>query len=83
MQLRDYRKWRGLTLAQVAALTGQSVNNVSRQERGLQRVDAAMREKYREVTKGRVKASDWHRLELNGPSMIGAASPKRKEAAHA
>lgn len=87
MQLRDYRKWKGITLAQIAAETGQSIMSVSRQERGLRHVDAVMREKYREITGGSVTPEDWHQLELSALSSFKTAyrprPSQRKEVTHA
>lgn len=59
MQLRDYRKAKGLTLHDMADLVGWGFNMVSRHERGISAPTVEQVEKYRKATGGEVEHRDW------------------------
>lgn len=64
MQLRKYRKLKGLTLEQVAEKMGfSSVATVGRHETGVRSPSLADIEKYEILTEGAVRIDDWRALQ--------------------
>lgn len=81
MQLRDYRRAKGLTLHDMADLVGWGFNMVSRHERGLSKPSPEQVEKYRKATGGEVQHSDWVALARRVQRQHRAAKPRTPSAA--
>jgi transcriptional regulator with XRE-family HTH domain len=91
MQLRAYRKAKGLTLADIAELMGFIDKNtglprpatVHRHEQGLRTPDLPTIERYRKVTGGDVTYDDWAKLPRKLRREAGRnKSQTRKESAN-
>ena len=62
MQLRAYRTAKGLTLEDLAGLTGLGVMTISCHERGVRFPSLRQIEQYRKATGGAVQHEDWAAL---------------------
>lgn len=64
MQLRDYRKLKGITQQDVADLMGFSrASTVHRHEIGANRPSIDVIDRYRQITDGAVNFEDWQKLQ--------------------